>query len=381
MSVPRYKPARLFVTEKQREFAPTITETPALPVVEYGEAGLVAPTLLTAGGSGLPKADAVVITWADAEWAAMQHVFCAGGTTMPYSAKDTGTWSGWTKYDVGMPDHPNGQRTPAGDPGAATVSGWSYWGEWRLVGIGGKRVLLWKSNTHLDFPGQTQLVAMVQLLVKEVGPGLVMSIGTAGGAAVGDHVGTVRAVSAGTLYEKGKAQGSWPVYSNGWKAQEAPALAAGIQSLLFPVPTTEEDLRGLASQFNAYYGTNYSIFDLDPDGLNSGDTQVKVVDGTGGGSSLLTTPTFVVGTTAGTYAGFACIEMDDALIGEVCAGAGVEFGFVRNVSDPVQSAALPAEVQGDWGSTVYEVYGIYTSYNGALVAWGMLAGFFADGGG
>jgi hypothetical protein len=232
--------------------------------------------------------------------------------------------------------------------------------------------MLWKSNTHLDFPGQTELVAMIQMLIKEVKPGLVVSIGTAGGAQVGDHVGTVRAVSAGTLYEKGKAQGSWPVYKNAWTAVDSVLNAGGFGSLLFPVPTTESDLQGLCAQFNAYYGTGYSIFELDPDGLNSGDTQPKVLDATGGGSSLLTTPTFVVGTTAGTYATYACIEMDDALIGEVCGAAGVAFGFVRNVSDPVQSAALPAEIQGNWGSAVYDAYGIYTSFNGALAAWAML---------
>lgn len=361
MSVVRYQPARLFVTEKQRRFAPTIKETPSLPVVAYGEVGQVAPVVMAAEGSGLPQADAIVMTWADAEWAAMQHVFCAGGVEMPYLDRNTGSWSGWTRYDAGLPK--------------VSVSGWSFWGEWRLVGMGGKRVLLWKSDTHLDFPGQAELVAMVQMLVKEVGPELVMSIGTAGGAMVGDHVGTVRAVSSGALYEKEKAQGSWPVYGNDWKASETVVGAGGFASLLMPVPTVESDLQGLVTQFNEYYETGYSIFDLDPDGLNSGDTLPKVFDATGGGVSLLTTPTFVVGTTAGTYAEYACIEMDDALIGEVCKGAGVAFGFVRNVSDPVQSAALPAQVQGNWGSAVYEAYGIYTSFNGAVTAWAMLAGW------
>jgi hypothetical protein len=67
--------------------------------------------------------------------------------------------------------------------------------------------------------------------------------------------------------------------------------------------------------------------------------------------------------------------MDDAILGEVCGAAGVAFGFVRNVSDPVQSATLPAEIQGNWGSAVYDAYGIYTSFNGALAAWAMLAGW------
>jgi hypothetical protein len=350
----------LFVTEKQRSFAPVIASTPDLPVIDWSGVGQVAPVLLAETGSGLPVADVVVITWADAEWAAMQHVFCAGGVVMPYSARDTGAWSGWTKYAVGMPK--------------SSVAGWSFWGEWRLVEIAGKRVMLFKSNTHLDWPGQTELVAMMQMLIREVKPGLVLSIGTAGGAMVGDHVGTVRAVSAGTLYEVGKAQGSWPVYKNAWTSVDSVLHAGGFGSMLFPVPTTESDLQGLCSQFNKYYGTSYSIFDLDPDGLNSGDTLPKVFDETGGAVSLLTTPTFVVGTTAGTYATYACIEMDDALIGEVCGAAGVAFGFVRNVSDPVQNAVLPAEIQGSWGSAVYDAYGIYTSFNGALAAWAMLVG-------
>jgi len=358
MSVPRYRPARLFLTEKQRSFEPVIASTPDLPVVDWSGVGQVAPVLVEATGGGLPAADVVVITWADAEWAAMQHVFCASGVAMPYSAKNTGTWSGWTKYSVGMP--------------AASVSGWDYWGEWRLVEIAGRRVLLWKSNTHLDFPGQSQLTAMMQILIQEVKPGLVVSIGTAGGAMVTDHVGTVRAVSAGTLYEPGKAQGGWPVYSNAWSAASTVLHKAGFASLLLPVPTTESDLAGLVTQFNSYYGSSYSIFDLDPDGLNTGDTVPKFFDETGGAVSLLTTPTFVVGTTAGTYGTYACIEMDDAILGDVCKAAGVAFGFVRNVSDPVQSAALPAEVQGSWGSAVYDTYGIYTSFNGALAAWATL---------
>jgi len=361
MSVPQYRPARLFVSEKQKNFEPVISTTPDLPVIDWSGVGQAPPTLLTTGsGSGLPAADAVVITWADAEWAAMQHVFCASGTAMPYADRNTGSWSGWTKYGVGMP--------------SSTVEGWSYWGEWRLVEIAGKRVLLWKSNTHLDFPGQSELVAMMQMLLQEVKPGLVLSTGTAGGAMVADHVGTVRAVSAGTLYEVGKAQGSWPVYSNGWSAGETVLHKAGFASLLFPVPTTEGDLQGLVTQLNSYYGSSYSIFELDPDGLNSGGTQPKVVDATGGAVSLLTTPAFVVGTTAGTYGTYACIEMDDAVLGDVCKAAGVAFGFVRNVSDPVQNATLSAEVQASWGSAVYDAYGIYTSFNGAVAAWATLVG-------
>jgi hypothetical protein len=82
-----------------------------------------------------------------------------------------------------------------------------------------------------------------------------------------------------------------------------------------------------------------------------------------------------VGTTAGAYQTYTTIEMDDAIIGEACAGSGIAFGFVRNVSDPVQKGALPAKIQVNWGSTMYDAYGFYTSYKGAASAsaWAILA--------
>jgi hypothetical protein len=215
---------------------------------------------------------------------------------------------------------------------------------------------------------------MIDLLLAQVKPSLMLSIGTAGGAQTGDHIGTVRAVSAGTLYEGGVAQGSWPDYKNAWAATTSVLDNPGFSSLLFPVPTTAADLDSLCAQFNQRYGNSYTLAELDPDGLNRGDAVPVIANQTGGAESLLTTPTFVVGTTAGSYQGFAAIEMDDALIGKACAAAGTAFGFVRNISDPVQAAALPASAQGSWGSTIYDCYGLYTSYNGALAAWAMLAG-------
>ena len=82
--------------------------------------------------------------------------------------------------------------------------------------------------------------------------------------------------------------------------------------------------------------------------------------------------TFVVGTTAGDFQAYGAIEMDDAVIGEVCAASGIALSFIRNVFDPVQSATLPTKVQGSWGGMVYDAYGFYTSYNGAVAAWAAL---------
>jgi hypothetical protein len=176
------------------------------------------------------------------------------------------------------------------------------------------------------------------------------------------------------LYEAGVQPNKWPDYSNAWKAGQTTRSKPGFGKLLFPVPTTASDLAAICSQFNQHYQTNYPLSELNPNGLNSGDASPQIDDQTGGAVSLLTTSTFVVGSTAGTYDQYACIEMDDAVIAETCKTAGTAFGFVRNISDPVQNAALPAKVQGNWGSAIYDAYGFYTSYNGALAAWAMLVG-------
>jgi nucleoside phosphorylase len=344
---------------KESTFRSGIANGSPLPTVTYGLVGKQAPNLLPTPEGELPKASAVVITWADAEWAALQHVFCAGSSTMPYSDRSRGMWTSWRKYSKNLP------------PGGP--SDWTYWGYYRLVQVSGNAVLLFKSNTHLDWPGATYLEALIKLLAADVKPNLVLSIGTAGGAKTQDHIGTVRAVSAGTLYKSGQPPASWPEYKNGWKASDATLGNAKFAQLLFPVPTEASDLQALCSQFNQHYGTKYTLAQLDPNGLNLGDATPQIDDQTGGGTSLLTTSTFVVGTTAGNYQTYTSIEMDDAIIGEACKTSGIPFGFVRNVSDPVQSAAPPAKVQGNWGSAVYDAYGFYTSYNGAVAAWAMLA--------
>ena len=88
---------------------------------------------------------------------------------------------------------------------------------------------------------------------------------------------------------------------------------------------------------------------------------------------LLITVGFIVGSTDGKYQDFAVIEEDDAIIGKVAKQRKTQFCFVRNVSDPANNAMLPTEVEGNWGSAVYDAFGFYTAYNGAIATWAILA--------
>ncbi len=49
------------------------------------------------------------------------------------------------------------------------------------------------------------------------------------------------------------------------------------------------------------------------------------------------------------------------------------YGFVRNVSDPVINGLLPDPLQDSWAGYIYQEQGLYTSYNGALATWALLA--------
>src|SRR5271169_310327 len=121
-------PTRLLVSaaltpaEFSKKFRPNITNTPALPPVNWAAIGQAAPQLL-ATSSKIPSADALVIIWADQEWAAMQQVFC-GTTSMPYSRRNESSWGGWIKYNDGVPRN------------------LGYWGYYRLVQVNGAKVLL-----------------------------------------------------------------------------------------------------------------------------------------------------------------------------------------------------------------------------------------------
>lgn len=355
-------------TETKAKPTTTIQNAPPLPVIDWELIGQQPPVLLDAPPDELPQADAVIITWAKAEWAALEHVFCTSESEMPYADRSTSYWDGWQKYDKDMP--------------AYTASGsgeeWSYWGSYRLVQIQGKNVLLFKSNTHLDWPGAQYLEDMIQRLIDDAKPQLILSIGTAGGARVTDHIGTVNVGRAGTLYEENEPPSEWPNYSSDWEATWTTIEGHDFDKLLFPIPTTESDLQSLCDGFNAHYGTDYPLDTLNPDDLNMGDSLPQLNNmTTDGGTPLLTTSTFVVATTSGNFEEFACVEMDDALIAKVCLSGNTSFGFVRNISDPVQNESLPAEVQGNWGGVIYNAYGLYTSYNGALASWAIVNAQFS----
>ena len=359
-------PARLVVTaavsatEFSKKFEPSISSPPALPAVNWASVKQSPPQVLTTPAQ-IPGADAVVITWAEAEWAALVHVFCTSGTSMAYTKRREDSWSGWVKYTDGAPTN------------------LGYWGYYLLVQVGSAKVLLFKSNTHYAAnQGDPNLTELTNRFIQDVKPSLILSVGTAGGARKTDPVGTVNVVRADTLYESNQPQTSWPIYSNAWHPDWTLLGSKAIGKLLFPIPTTSKDVKSIADQFNKFYDTTYPYDELDPDGLNLGAKAPAINDMTGAGTALVTAKSFVVANTSGNLAKFACVEMDDAIIARTASGK-TAFGSIRNISDPIQNSALPERFQGHWGEAIYTAYGLYTSYNGAIAAWAVLSGALPSG--
>ncbi len=344
-------------TSAATRLQPKITHTPDLPAIDWSVVGRSAPTLLTTS-SEIPLAEVVVITWTDAEWAALEHVFCGSATEMSYGARTDDTWSGWQRYTKNIP----------------TIKGWPSWGEYRCVQINAAPVLLFKSNTHLDFPGERYLEQLLGQLVASAKPKLVLSTGTAGGARTTDSVGTVNVTNAATLSVSGQPLARWwPTYKNPWQPNWTMAGSGKFAKLLSPVPTSQSDLTNVCAQFNAFYKSTYVLNQLDVSGLTMARGAPAINNLTAASVPLLSTNSFVVGNQRGNFESFACVEMDDAIVAKVCSAADVPFGFVRNISDPVQNASLPPEAQAHWAQAIYDAYGFYTSFNSALVTWAVLA--------
>lgn len=340
-----------------KRFRAVIETAPPLPPVRWDAIGQQPPRLLGAHSGDLPSVAAVVVTWTAAEWAALEHVFCNGSVGMSYACRNRSNWDGWRIDDMGIP----------------AASDWNHWGEYRLVEVRSSKVLLFKSNLHLDHPhGEQYLTSLIFRLISVAKPSIILSVGTAGGTHPADHIGTVKVARAATFFASGQPQSSWRKYSNPWRADWSLVGRPEFAKLLFPIPVTAGDLQSICDQFNSFYGSNYSLTDLNPGGLNRADSLPEIQDLTIVGTPVLTTDSFVIGTDSGNLAGFACVDMEDALIAAACTAGNIAFGSVRNISNPVQSAALPHDFQVRWAKAVYNSYGMYSSYNGAIAAWAIL---------
>lgn len=355
-----------------------------LPIVDWASIGQEAPAIIDLGErkytDPLPKADIVVITWTNDEWAALDHVFVTSQTKICRTANELR--EKWY-YRTNGPDK---------------IEGFALWGFYKMVSIKGKKVLLFKASVHLAYPPYCKgLKEMTNLIINEAQPKQIYSAGTAGGATTNENLGDTIVTNSGVLMlesdgkdkereEANKCCSNITKVSCDW-FPSTDLFSKVEDNLLFKLDSivNQKMLNGLFD--NAIHKTKdtdcpnkskVTIDDLmnapikpenlgNPKGLNKKDIP------------LLSTDYYFIGTGDDTEK-YSALEMDDAVIGYVAGKAGVDYAFVRNISDPIVPDKTLAgekicdELRINWSSQIYLSCGMYTSYNGALITWAAIAG-------
>ncbi len=373
-----------FRTHAMLELVPKVrppAQMPPLPPVGWSSIGAKPPVVRSERwdpDSALPKVDAVILTWTTAEGAALSHVFGGSDDPTPPDAGDEPRSRSGPKSPAWQ-DHWQYYRhnftavesnLPAGAP-SLTAKAWGYGCLVDLPGRG-KTVLLLKSDMHLSTDQSTDpLGFLVKQLIDESKPDLILTIGTAGGTKLTDTLGSVVAANTakfdltGDLATRDFNQKS---FGNDWTPN--PTLLASIHPLLLRIPATGPALTALAKQVTGCgKPEDCTLAALQNAALDGRNPKVTVT-----ADPVLTDNGYDIADTNGTFAEYACLEMDDAIIAMACKSKNQPFGILRNISDPIMNAGLPEAAQKSWSYLVYSTYGLYTSYNGALSAWASVAG-------
>lgn len=351
-------------------------ELPRLPKVDWGALGRPAPEVVTVDYQGpdapLPAADAVVLTWTSAEWAALDHVLVAGDPDHTRTGPEME--QSWHLYGADTSGFQT-DNVPA-----------RLWGYYQVVRIGGAKVLLFKCDAHLAHPPWIKgLVEMLELILRDTEPSWIYSIGTAGGTRDDVRLGDVTVTNAAHIELKNDNNSDVPIANQSFSSAgpfPATALFDSIVRGFYPLTdvVTTDTLESAVARLHTEVPESapFTLADLlngalDPANLAS--SRVLAMQGT----PLLTTDFYYI---AGgpDDAQWAVLEMDDAVIAYVAGRHGVDYAFVRNVSDPLvptttaAGAAIPASVRDGWSGMIYERFGLYSSFNGALATWAAIAG-------
>jgi hypothetical protein len=353
---------------------------PRLGDIPFGDPAPAAAPLGAAPPSGdaLPQAEVVVITWTADEARALAHCFTPG---MGFDK--------WYAYDRHYADHYADLIRPGAPARVA-----KRLARYMPTTVGQRTVLCLKSELHLNQDGieakdahgkglGTATLPVKDLfaqIIEETGASYILTIGTAGSVVdefgLGDVVVT-RAARFRCQQEFANEPFNHTTYQSDWEVptarlSEAETLMADVAPQLAQPPV------GAPSPA---YPDNATL-----DAPADVTAHIRL-DGTAPLQPfwpILTTDYFEYGTTTNHLDGEgAGVEMGDAALGlavsELPAGQQPKWLVIRNMSDPVINGVLPAKQfhlneQTTWAVGFYTAYGYYTSINGAIATWAVIAG-------
>jgi len=289
--------------------------------------------------SPLPKADVLLVTWTVDEGHALSRVLTPG--------KDSrNDYKSYTRNFASI-----SKNMRAGCPAIQLKRLGAYW----TTNIGGKSVVVFKSDSHMsqDGPKLPNIDVWAQI-INEAQPKLVITTGTAGGIGKQFEVGDV-VVSPVVRFDCTAKFKSEP-----FRTSQYASVA----------PKTK------------YFGAAKKLFKANSGQLPKDNTRqpniVKVAPAELA-SSVVTTDFFGFDTSDNHYhlQGLGDVaEMGDAVLGLVASqmeGAAPRWVAVRNVSDPQIKAEGTLKEQAMLAAQIYKGFGRWSSVCSAIVCWALIA--------
>lgn len=309
--------------------------------------GLAPKTGTKPSGSGsgpLPRADVLVVTWTVDEGHALSRVLTPGKDSRNDYLSYTHNFAAISK------------KMRKGSPALNAKRLGAYW----TTMIGGKKVVVFKSDSHLSqdtrkLPKKNGTLPNQDVwkqIITEVQPKLVITTGTAGGIGKQCEVGDV-VVSPIVRFDCKKWLKSEPYYAAHYQ-DSAPKAK--------------------------YLAKAKTLFKANAGQLPKDNTRPpKIVRSSGLPSSVLTTDFFGFDT-SNNYYGLQKLgdvsEMGDAVLGLVAYQMGAKaprWVAVRNVSDPQIKAEGTLKQQAQMAAQIYKGFGRWSSVCSAIVCWALIA--------
>ena len=324
-----------------------------------------------ASSDPLPKSDVVVITWTVDEGDALANVLTPGISR-----------TRWHPYDRDFDSH----YRPLIRGGAPSLYV-NRLGSYMPTTIGQKNVLCMKSELHLNQDGKATGDGTATLPVKdffkqiinEAKPKLFLTIGTAGSVTDAFGLGDVVVTRAARFWlgqEFRNEPFNGKTYKSEWQIPTGHFAKAEELMLAYAAQLTQPPVGRPSPQ----YGNQPPI---DPPAAVIPKIRLDGRD-MAAYHPILTTDWFEYGTTSNRLDQWGSgVEMGDAALGLACHELPTHqrphWAVVRNMSDPVINGDLPTSEyhlneQTTWAVGFYTAYGLYTSINGAITTWAIIAG-------
>jgi nucleoside phosphorylase len=301
-------------------------------------------------GESLPTADVLIVTWTTDEGHALSRVLSPGFDNLPPATANpaqpgAGYWKPYTKNYEAIAQHML--------PGAPARASYHRLGTYWAATIAGKKVTLFKSDSHFSKDGARDLQTTPNRLVWEqiiddCKPSWVITTGTGGGVGADMEVGDV-VVSRFVTFDPGGADPALEIFT-------CAAAAPG------------GDFKQAANLFTANSGFLPGTNPRPP----------RILPAATAATGVLTTAKFEYDDTANTFdlkgKGDVC-EMGDAVLGLVCQSLGAaapNYVAVRNVSNPEVDSTDPDASK--LSNYIYEHFGRWSSVCSAIVCWEIVTG-------